>query len=167
MKRRRKKKKILTCSHQFINLWGTSFWLFHPISFLQQIIHLWEVNTWVWRHPIGGNFPQQHPKGCKEEEKKNNSHLSLLFFHGMSPTSLVYSLKQSLLQIFMSAFRGWDRRRTGVYVVFYKTGVGSVGAGTGTAGCPHLLLWASRLPLEQADHAREAAVRDFASPQSR
>lgn len=48
---------VLTVSHEFIDLGGTTFRLLHSIPFLQQIIYLREVNSRIGRHPIGGDLP--------------------------------------------------------------------------------------------------------------
>ena len=58
---------LLTCSHEFIDFGWTSLRLLHAVSFLQEVIDLRKVDARVWRHAICGNFPQQHPKSCKEE----------------------------------------------------------------------------------------------------
>lgn len=47
----------LTCSHEFIDFGWTSFWLLHTVTFLQEVVHLRQVDSRVWRHAIGGNFP--------------------------------------------------------------------------------------------------------------
>lgn len=58
----------LTCPHEFINLGWASLWLLHAITFLQKIVDLRQINAWVWRHPIGGNFPEQNPKSYRKKQ---------------------------------------------------------------------------------------------------
>lgn len=49
--------QVLTCPHEFIDLWWASLGLFHAVALLQKVIDLRQINAWVWRHAIGGNFP--------------------------------------------------------------------------------------------------------------
>lgn len=58
----------LTCPHELINLGWASLWLLHAIAFLQKIVDLRQINAWIWRHPIGSNFPEQNPKSYRKKQ---------------------------------------------------------------------------------------------------
>jgi len=60
---------LLTCSHEFIDFGWASLGLFHAVTFLQEVIDLREIDSRVWRHAIGGDFPKQHPECCKEVDQ--------------------------------------------------------------------------------------------------
>lgn len=53
---------ILTGSHELVNFRGTALGLLHTIPLLQQVVHLRQVDTRVWRHAVRRNLPKQNSK---------------------------------------------------------------------------------------------------------
>lgn len=46
-----------TLTHQLIYLWWATRWAFHTISFLQHMIDICEVYSWIWWHSICSYLP--------------------------------------------------------------------------------------------------------------
>lgn len=61
---------ILTGSHELIDFRRTALGLLHAVALLQQIVHLRQVDSWVWRHAICSNLPKQNSKCWKIGENK-------------------------------------------------------------------------------------------------
>lgn len=66
---------LLTVPHELVDLLGAALWSVHSVVFLQQLVHLGQVNSGVGRHAVGGDLPQQHTKcwRCRQ--------LVVLFIH--------------------------------------------------------------------------------------
>lgn len=63
---------LLTGCHELIDLLGAALWSVHAVVFLQQLVHLRQVNARVGGHAVGGDLPQQNAKCWWCRRKKIN-----------------------------------------------------------------------------------------------
>ena len=64
---------LLTGPHELVDFRGAALRLLHAIAFLQQVVHLGQVDPGVRRHAVGGDLPEQHPERCSGRKRENKS----------------------------------------------------------------------------------------------
>lgn len=89
---------ILTGSHELIDFRRTAFGLLHAVALLQQIVHLRQVDSWVWRHAIRRNLPKQNSKCWKIGRNKWVAYLYKQINHFSLWHITVYRVSELLTQ---------------------------------------------------------------------